>query len=285
MAINPEQLEAEANAELEALLKGPVEADTPAPEIKESANPEPASNPQPAPPVEKPTDTDSGNWEERYKNLQAHTTKVNQEASDLRRQLGEMQQQLNQLQQSANTGQSGSHKPDDLPEPDELDTAANDFEELAPMVKRLKEQEAFIKELKAQREQESQQRAQQSQQEYYQRIAAVHGDHQQVYQSPEFQGWMQRLSGIDRHAAQFAFNQGTAEDVIEVFNRYKQASGLGNKQDQAAQEAIPSLRSRSQPQTQGRPRWTMAQIAKMSPQEYAKHEAEIDEAIARGEVG
>ncbi|MBO9483792.1 hypothetical protein [Salinisphaera sp. G21_0] len=281
MAINPEQLEAEANAELEAMMQVPADdADTPAPEIKEPATPEPANNPEPKPPA--PADTDSGNWEERYKNLQAHTTKVNQEASDLRRQLGEMQQQLNQLQQSANTGTA---KDVDLPEPDELDSVAQDFDELAPMIKRMKEQEALIKELKAQRDQEHQHREQASQQSFMAKIAEAHPDHAQVYQSPEFKGWIERLPGIDRNAVNAAFsNQGSAEDVIEVFNRYKQASGLGSKHDQAARESVPELRSRSQPQTRTAPKFTWSQIQKMDPAEYAQREKEIDEAIMRGEV-
>ncbi len=279
MAKTPEQLEAEANAEFEALMNGPADADTQTPENHEPANPEPANHPEPKPPEATATDTDTGNWEERYKNLQAHTTKVNQEASDLRRQLDVMQGQLNQLQQSANTGTPATQQGDDLPEPDELDSVAQDFDELAPMIKRMKQQEALINELKSQREQESQQ-------SFMARIAEQHPDHAQIYQSPGFKGWIERLPGIDRHAVNTAFsNQGKAEDVIEVFNRYKQSAGLGNKHDQAAQEAMPSLRSRSQPNTTTTPKWTMAQIAKMSPAEYAKHEAEIDAAIERGEVG
>ena len=279
MAANPEQLEKEANAEFEAMMQGPVESDTPESIAQSTAYPETsyevANNPEPTPPANsnESADTDSGNWEERYKNLQAHATKVTQESSDLRRQLGMMQSQMSQLQQSQfqQSANTGAQQPDNLPEPDELDQVSEDFDELAPVVQELRALKKFQQD--------------QSATAFMYKVAAAHPDHAQVYQSPEFQGWMQRLTGIERHGAQAAFsNQGTPEDVIDVFTRYKQSGGMGNKHDLAAQEAIPNPRSRSTPQTQTRPKFNWKQIQKMSNAEYRQREKEIDEAIMRGEV-
>ncbi|WP_211828675.1 hypothetical protein [Kistimonas asteriae] len=276
MAIDPKQLEAEANADYERLMKpAPAEhkatQDTPPSQPTEPVMPTVTDDQPPAPPAPN-ADTGEGNLDERYKNLRADHTRKAQENADLRRQLENMQQQLNQLSQQS---PASALKPD---EPDELENAAKDFEELSPLVKKLKAQDEVIREMKASRQQ-------QTQQDYYGRIAAKHADHAQVYQSPEFQGWMSRLSGLDKRAAEMAFNTGTADDVIEVFDRYKQSIGMGNKHEQAAQLAEPTLRSRSQPQTQSsRAKFTWKQIESMSTADYAKNEVEIDRAIQNGEV-
>lgn len=273
MPINPDQLDKEASDELAALMnEGLSTENTPddVPPLPPLPT-EPKQDATPPAPEEKKADTDAGNWEERYKNLQAHSTKVSQDNSALKQQLAQLNQKVEQLHSQSAVPPA----PKDVT-PDELEQAAKDFEELAPFHRRMQEQQKVIDQLQQEREQ-------QNQKSYYDRIAAVHPDHAEIYHSPEFQGWVSRLTGVDRHGVEFAFSQGGPEDVIDVFHRYKRAAGIG-KSEQAAQLAEPTLRSRSQPQTKPRPKYTFAQINRMSTAEYAKHEKAIDEAIARGEV-
>jgi hypothetical protein len=97
---------------------------------------------------------------------------------------------------------------------------------------------------------------------------------------------------------QDALRQGTARDVVAALNLYrsehpKQADvpeeevkevvvKPASKLAEAKKASSPAIKSG--PKTEQKPTYTQAQIARMSRAEFNKHEAAIDEAIARGEV-
>ena len=94
--------------------------------------------------------------------------------------------------------------------------------------------------------------------EHWDAIRAKHPDAMQIAKSDDFIGWLERQSAVVKTAAE----TGIAEDVILVLDRYKVAVGLTRK----------------------RPKFTIAQIERMSVEEFQRREKEIDEAMKAGNI-
>lgn len=224
--------------------------------------------------------------ESRYKNLQAKMTQVSQENAELRRYLAQLQEQVNQLQ----TQQQQSTPPDT---DDDLDALTNDYPEIAtPLVKRNKMLEQKLAQLEAQlgkvsdtatRFQESE--AKTAAERHFQTIKAVHADFDEVTRSDDFHEWAETQPPIIQNCVK---NGCSAEDAIMVLNLYKQSQGAPtepvDKLAAAKQAANPKMPKNPGKPTSNKTNWTREQIAKMSMDEFAKHEQEIDDAIAQGLV-
>lgn len=92
-----------------------------------------------------------------------------------------------------------------------------------------------------------------------QKLLAKHPDAQQILESDDFQGWVLRQPPM----VERALWDGAVEDLIEILDKYKAAVGYGK----------PIVTP---------PRFTRAQIAAMSNEEFVAREKDIDRAIKRG---
>jgi hypothetical protein len=94
---------------------------------------------------------------------------------------------------------------------------------------------------------------------------------------------------------QQALRQGTAHDVISALNLFRaehpasvpdtiKQNAIAKPDKLAAAKAASTPVINSSRKVEPKPVYTTAQIAKMSRDEFMKHEAAIDEALARGEI-
>lgn len=94
---------------------------------------------------------------------------------------------------------------------------------------------------------------------HFDTIRTVHPDLDEITRSFDFEGWLLRQPP----EVQRLKYTGNAEQVIDMLTRYKREFGL-----------LPKPK----------PTFTRQQIARMSPEEFARREPEIDKAIADGRV-
>ncbi len=301
---SPDEPEVKAESDTEAEEEAVVE-----PEAK--AEPEPEEKPE-ADPEEQKDELDGltvSNAEERIKNAQARMTRATQEAAELRKkveplevsnaelkesntklhsELQTIKQQLEQIQSAPPVEKPDTTQAEDA----ELQTAMEDYPEVVgplsrqnqllakqnqELAKRIDQLEGTVTTTAEEMEAEKRHAAKAA---HMATIRAVHADVDDLAQSQDFDGWI----GRQPTAIQQIVQKGTAEDVIWVLDQYKEAIGQSNKLEAARDAATAATpRARTQP-TQGKPRYTRAQIDAMTPEQYLKHEAAIDEALSRGEI-
>lgn len=314
--VNPEQLEAEADE----LLK---QANTPPPENQDSDGdddqghaPEPTEEGKGKKKNDPPPDQDSGdplegltleNAQERIRNTQARMHQATKEAATLRRSIGELKNQvepltakMRQLETELTEARKKAEQP---PATDSADKDYQDLESLKdayptiinPLLNQLKTLKGLVQGVTAevdsvkkgvsktaedQRLKDERDAQEAAAKAHFDAIRKVHSDLDAINASDDFQGWLSRQSSLIQRAAE----EGDANEVIEVLDRYKAAVGKTRKLQEAEEESDPSTpRSRKQPSTK-KPKFTRAQIAAMSPQEFSEKEAEIDAAVVAGEI-
>lgn len=262
---------------------------------------------------------DGTNWEERYNNSHKLMTQATMDAAQARRELqlavGQnaelkaaldgMQKQIAELK-SQSPGTPGTQDRDTDAElqidDDGLRQAMEDDPQLVkPLVlqnQRLAKQvDTLSKELEgikgtvntsAQAFEED--REQTAKRKHREAIEGRHPDAGTISSTPEFQSWV----GNQPPVIQQAVAQGTAADVIYALDLYKQSGEFPGTQepvDTGDQQTLDAARAAASPRTpkarngqtnRNRARFTRKQIADMDAATYAKHEAEIDDALARG---
>ncbi len=148
---------------------------------------------------------------------------------------------------------------------DDLDSVVKDYPTVAgPLVREIRtlhhsisRQSNEVQRVKSDLENRRRQEATKA---HFAAIRKTHPDLDEISASDDFQGWLSRQTNMVKRAAA----EGDAKDVIEVIDRYKAAVGIGGKQK--------------------KPRFTRAQIAAMTPEQFEKNEAAIDQAVANGEI-
>jgi hypothetical protein len=256
------------------------------------------------------------NARERIRNAQARMHKATQEAADLRKKVASQDVELSALrasvsgfeQQIETLKQQPPAKPDtesDDVSDAELQAIAEEYPSIAkPFIKVIN---SLNKQLKIVGDKVAtvegtvnktvssiQQDDENSKMEaHFAAIREAHPDAFKLYESDDFKGW------LDRQPPAFALimKQGSADDVIYVFDQYKKAVGTIEDEEQpnkggqdklakARAAATPSVRQvRTDPTKKPtKPTFTRKQIADMSPEEFEEREAEIDEAIADGRI-
>lgn len=219
----------------------------------------------------------------------------------LQTQLQQQAQQLQSLQQAAPQTASTQQSVDD----DDLKEAQELYPEvvtpLLNMIAKLEKKLAAVSDdvggvrqevgtVKGVADRYQQSERELANQNYWSVIARKHPDVLEVNESPEFAEWYtQQPSGIQK-----AVNEGGADEAIAILDMYrashprpvpdndKTSATKADKLAAAKAAAAPTVKGSQRPET--KTKFTTAQIAKMSHAEYAKHEAEIDEAMARGEI-
>lgn len=261
---------------------------------QETATEQPVADQQPAQPPQAADSADEldgltlQNAEERVKNAQARMHAATREASDMRREIetlrvenrrllidaDSLRQQLEQAQ--ATPRQNADSGPID---DDDLKSALEEWPEIiTPMMKRNRALEARLKQIESQVSEASRSAQEKIVHDAHnQQILASHPDAFDIARTDDFQGWVSRQTPM----IQTAVNQGTADDVVWVLDQYKQAVGTNTRLNRAREAATPQV-SRTNRQPKNGPKFSRAQIAAMSDEEFARHEADIDRALEAG---
>lgn len=207
--------------------------------------------------------------DERVKNAQAKMTQAAQEAAELRREVAALREALQKAPKE--------------PEPDTDAVEAAYPEIAAPLVAKIKKLEAKIAELSG-NVQKTDQRVRESEEvaagnQHLSAILKEHPDALEVIEQPSFESWKLKQP----KAIQSIVETGSATDVNWMLSQYK--SSLPKKKPDADPDdlSMPSLpKARKASADGGKPRFTREQIKRMSPEEFTKNEALIDEAMASG---
>ena len=299
MTVDYEALDAELDAEIQKMYSEDDSASD-APEDSGTASEDPEAVVQEAESATPSTDeqqaetTDPVVPEHRYKEAVRAMNKAQQELAEFRKADANRDQTIQQLQ-----AELQALKSNEAPEPDayeDLSEAKELYPELvAPLLKTidsLKKQLASVQNevsgVKTVADRYQQAEAMSAEERHYAEINNAHPDVSELVATEEFQTWRNAQAPV----IQYALDQGTARDVVAALSLYKSETGkastsapVSNKPDRLAaakDAASPSIKGASKPDS--KPTFTADQIAKMTMSEFAKHEAEIDAAIARGEL-
>ena len=227
----------------------------------------------------------------RYKNLQAKMTQATQEAAELRRTVSSQQEQINQLIAQLQQAPTPSSPVDS----DEMNAVMEDYPEIAgPLVRKNQMLESKIAQLeqmltgvKQTSDRYAKTEHDLATERHFNAIRQAVPDYDDLVSeenAPEVIDWVNQQAPI----IQQGFYQGSVDDVVTVFNLYKQSKGLPvEKTDRLAEAknaATPRLPKNTAKPTSQKNTFTREQIAKMSMDQFMKHEAEIDEALANGQI-
>jgi hypothetical protein len=132
---------------------------------------------------------------------------------------------------------------------------------------------------------------------HFGKIDKAHPGWEDMMRTDEFKGYLQGLSPRQRNHALADLKDGSAEDVIEVFSDFKSTQSTEDNTDvnkneakrkkleEASKIANPKFNKSKETNVKTRKfKFTKSEIAKMSPAEFAKHEKDIDAAMAAGEI-
>lgn len=302
MKVDPEKLEQEADELWKQMLEQnadpqpeqePVEEDTPQAEDSEENPPEELSDTGEDSELEAPQEEDRGDpnpddgdlakklrvAEERVKNAQARMTKATQEAAELRRNMAEMQATVQNLQSQLAVAANNKDGIDD-----ELRTLAEEYPDIAaPLLKKLSRLEETVSEYRSRIDSE---KSQNTLQAHFDTIRKAHPDMDDVVVSDDFTGWLERQSAVWQRVAQ----DGSADEVVELLNRYKETFDTPPQQqvskvERARRVAEPSLpKARKPDPNSGKRIWTREEITRMPLEEFERRQAEIDQAYLDGRV-
>lgn len=131
-------------------------------------------------------------------------------------------------------------------------------------------------------------------------IKDAHSDFQEISEEPLLDEWIDGLPAIERAGAQAIRKNGSTGDVISLLTMFKKANGYelpadaskdapekksNSKIEKAKAAGNPSFnKSKDVNIKDGQVAFTRQQIDAMSPQEFAKNEPAIDEAMSKGLV-
>jgi hypothetical protein len=253
---------------------------------------------------------------ERYHNAVKAMNKAQQEAAELRKQIAgasqqdaliqQLQAQIQELQSKAKAEPEQSSTPEAVDD-DDLKEAKEIYPEVVnPLLKIISNLEAKLSQkltgiesevgsVKGVADRYQQTEAETADQKYWNAIEEKHSDVREVVNTPEYAEWYHQQAPM----IQKALSEGTAQDAISALDLFRLShpkeivetkqdvkQETTNKPDKLAaakEAAIPNIKGQQKP-TEQKPRFTQAQIAKMSREEFMKQEAEIDAALARGEI-
>jgi hypothetical protein len=232
-----------------------------APEASDSANPQ-SEEPKELSPLEK-----------RLKDTQEFAHRKSMENAELAKRLTELEQKLaDGSGEQANSDKSINS----------LEDLKAEFPELVdPLISQLTTMQNQIQQISGKVSNVEQTATAAT---HEQQILSRHPNFQRDVTTPEFGAWLQ----ANPHFQQTA-QAGTAQDVVYMLNEFyatqqTPASAHEKMLEQARQDADPQVRSQPTDPSQNAPKFTLAQVSAMSMEEYEKHEAEIDQLIATGQL-
>lgn len=333
--ISPEQLENEADEMFKTMANPPENQDTDEPtqvlkpededptpkKVEEPAKTadEPGDDPNELPPIEESGEEGLSldNARERVRNAQARMHRATQEAADLRKKVastdGELSAMRSKIAGLERELEALRQQPPANPESESAELIADaDLQGIAEeyptfakpflsVINKLNSQLKTVSDKLAKVEGKvtktvtSIEKRDESTrvQTHFDAIRAAHPDAFTLYETDDFKGWIERQPPMLREMVE----QGTAKDVIYVFDTYKKA--VGKEVDEPKDETNPEkdriarARAASTPNVRkvptnptkpGKPTFSRSEIAKMSPKQFEDAEAAIDEAISEGRI-
>jgi len=274
------------DAETEAFARGELEkfnrekAETATVQKDTEASGEIASSDGNATPsTERPENAEERVFKKRYDDLKRHYD------STLGKHKDEVHTLRTQLEQSANKIVPPKSK-------EELEAWKKEYPDVYQMVEtiaidkadsRAKEMETKYQNLQTQQEQVAQEKAEVE-------LLKLHPDFQEIRSKDEFHEWATKQDPVIQDW--LYENKANAQLAGRAIDLYKMDKGLGkysNRQEKdIKKEAAKAVsKTRKAESTEGaRPKkvWSNAEISKMSVNEYAKYEEEIDKAIREGRI-
>lgn len=298
MTVDYEALDAELDAEIQKMYSEDDSASD-APEDSGTASEDPEAVVQEAESATPSTDEQAEESvdpvvpESRYKEAVRAMNKAQQELAEYRKAETSRDQAIQELQTEIQSLKSSTtpSEPDESPD---FNEAKELYPELVnPLLKEidsLKKQLASVQNevgtVRTVADRYQQAEAMSAEERHFAEINATHPDAFDLAKTDDFQSWKNAQAPI----IQYALEKGTAKDVVAALNLYKADTGkqpsapATHRPDRLAaakDAAAPTIKGASKPDS--KPIFTADQIAKMTMSEFAKHEAEIDAAIARGE--
>lgn len=207
--------------------------------------------------------------EERVRNTQARMHKATQEAAELRKYSARLEERLAELEAKVQAA-------------DEPDTKSleEDYPDIAkPLLAKLSKLERQLNET----QNSFQQKAEFSEREaHFEKIRASHPDFDEVAQSEDFQGWLERQTPVWKKVSQ----NGTADEVVELLSRFKEVLSPrpSDRAKALAEPAMPKARRTNTNGESSKKVWSRDEINRLSLAEWAKLEDEIDKAMLEGRI-
>lgn len=300
-----QSLEDDANAQLKAMygdeLQGMAEEDSPdegteldsdneevEQELEEST-PETESEPQKD--NEEPMVAES-----RYKSAVVAMNKAQQEAAELRKSIQSLQAENQELQtmleEAMNSDDGKSTENDD--EDYDFDRAIDDLPLLMKqnkeLVSKIAKLETELATVKTTTDRVQEQDSQAAIQNYWNEIKGVHGDVDGLTENPDYiSWWAEQPEGVRN-----LLTSSDAKEVIKGLNLFraevpratdkKPQSSRNDKLEAARNADSPTIQKQTKEPSSAKRTFTNAEIARMSPAEFARNEKAIDAALARGDV-
>jgi len=249
--------------------------------------------------------------ESRYKSAVVAMNKAQQELAERRKQDGQRDNQIQQLEaqvralteslkerQSPPVSQDTESEIESIADLDDLSEARELFPEvinpLTKIIDDLKNQINTIKkesgDFKGVAERLQQNERMTAEQQHWNTILESHPDAAEIAESPDFAEWRASQPPMIINALE----HGSAQDVVLALNLYRAAHNKpvsdekpnnrsSDKLEAARQAATPNVKQTGKPDNKPKV-FTSAQIANMTMEEFKKHEADIDKAMAAGEI-
>jgi len=271
--------------EIEAFAKGELEkfqrekAETATVQKDTEASEEIASSDGKATPsTERPENAEERVFKKRYDDLKRHYD------STLGKHKDEVRTLRTQLEQSSKQFVPPKSK-------EELEAWRKEYPDVYDMVEtiamtkadtRAKEMEDKYQNLQVQQEQISREKAEVE-------LLKAHPDYKDIRQKDEFHEWAAKQDPvIQGWLYENTSNSSLAGRAIDLYKMDKGVSKLSKKQETAvkkeAAKAITKTAKATETELPKKKIWSNAEISKMTVNEYAKHEEEIDNAIKEGRI-
>jgi hypothetical protein len=128
---------------------------------------------------------------------------------------------------------------------------------------------------------------------HFAKLDGAHKGWEETMQTKEFAGYLQDLPPRSKRLALLDLKGGTAENIIELFDEYKEASGGEEEADTRKNDKLEKAKSLSNPVNKKSKNintgvvkmlYTRSQISDMDDAEYAKEEEAIDKAMSNGQI-
>jgi len=273
------------DAETEAFARGELEkfnrekAETATVQKDTEASEEIASSDGKATPsTERPENAEERVFKKRYDDLKRHYD------STLGKHKDEVRTLRTQLEQSSKQFVPPKSK-------EELEAWRKEYPDVYDMVEtiamtkadtRAKEMEDKYQNLQVQQEQISREKAEVE-------LLKAHPDYKDIRQKDEFHEWAAKQDPvIQGWLYENTSNSSLAGRAIDLYKMDKGVSKLSKKQETAvkkeAAKAITKTAKATETELPKKKIWSNAEISKMTVNEYAKHEEEIDNAIKEGRI-
>jgi hypothetical protein len=218
---------------------------------------------------------------ERIKNAQARMTKATQEAADLRRENDAIKKQLQELSDTVESEKS-------LQSNVELNNLKEEYPELAtPLINKIAALEAKLTQSTSDMIENNMQK---ELREHQQAIITKHPDVDNLTDSDDFQGWLERQSPVWKRVAK----EGSSAEVINLLDSYKTEMGLTVEPSETKEQKVARAKIKAEPklpkvresQLKGVTKkvWTREEIGSMSMKDFEKNEEDIDKAYSEGRI-